>query len=264
MPTTTTMQIRTRRRRGRKISRRRPRRQSRRQSLSRRRLKSRSGGKDPHLQGPVESFPLLVQGPVHTKANDEIDSDTIALARELLANPKIKNYLNNVKESMIAKLGGKEDKLYEAILAAAATAKQQAGGAPGDGEEETEDPHPQPLSSAEVPSPRTVFRTIIDIIRRTSIRIPEGRLERIMLVCLIFMMFMEAVGARVINSNINTPGLNNAFNPYHPLRPGQVWSFWNALFALFGFGPGAWELDRQWHGPPTLDQTHFFSPDGPN
>lgn len=236
MPTTT-MQIRTRRRRGRKISRRRP----RRQSLSRRRSKSRSGGK---LVGVQPNSFLLAQDPMNTKANETIDSDTIELARILLAQPELNNYLNNVAKTMIEKLGG-EDKLYEAILAAAAAAKHQAGGAPGD-EEEGE--NPQPPSS--VLSPTTVFRNILDIIGRTRFRIPEGRLDRIMLVCLIFMMFMQAVGARVIRSRIRTPALDNMLNPYDPDRPGEVWSFWNALFALFGYGPGAWGPDPNFHGPP--------------
>ena len=232
----TTMQIRTRRRRGRKISRRRPRRQSRmsrRQSLSRRRLKPRSGGT--------------------TKENEEIDPATIALARNLLDNTEIKKYLNNVEKMMIVKLGGDEDKLYEAILEAAAAAKQQAGGAHGDSEEGGENPHSQPPSS--VLSPTTVFRNILDIIRRTSIRIPEGRLERIMLVGLILMMFMQAVEARRggfgrgNRRHVSTAAIQTAWDPtYSPDRPGQVRYFINALFAFFGFGP-EWVDDPQWQGP---------------
>ena len=92
----TKMQIRTRRRRGRKISRRRPQRQSRmsrRQSLSRRRLKSHSGGKQAvEFQHP----PNIVTVEHNTKTTEEIGPDIIALARELLDNTEIKNYLNNV------------------------------------------------------------------------------------------------------------------------------------------------------------------------
>jgi len=152
---------------------------------------------------------------------------------------------------MIAKLGG-EDKLDDEILAAAeaAAAKHQAGGAPdGDGGEE--DPDSQDLSSEEVPSPETVFTRII---RMTRIHIPQG-INMIILVGLIFMMFMiDGAEARrrgrpntIRNS---TPAIENMLNPYDPSRPGQIWSFWNALFALFGYGPGAWGSDPLYHGPP--------------
>ena len=249
----TKMQIRTRRRRGRKISRRRPRRQSRmsrRQSLSRRRLKSRSGGKQP--VGYVQpSFPRLVTVEHNTKANEEIGPDTIKLARELLANPEINNYLNNVEKMMIDKLG--EKKLDETILAAEAdAAKHQAGGAlDGDGKEEDT---PPPPSIAASESATTVFRNILDIIGRTRIHIPQG-INMIILVGLIFMMFMiDGAEARrrgrpntIRNS---TPAIENMLNPYDPSRPGQIWSFWNALFALFGYGPGAWGSDPLYHGPP--------------
>lgn len=255
----TKMQIRTRRRRGRKISRRRPQRQSRmsrRQSLSRRRLKSHSGGKQPvGFQHP----PSIVTVEHNTETTEEIGPDIIALARELLDNTEIKNYLNNVEKMMIAKLGG-ENKLDDAILAAAeaAAAKHQAGGAlDGEGgEEETDSQYQdQDPSSEEVPSPETVFTRITSIITRiirmTRINIPQG-INMIILVGLIFMMFMiDGAEARrrgrpnTIRSS--TPAIENMFNPYDPSRPGQIWSFWNALFALFGYGPGAWGPDPQYH-----------------
>ena len=258
MPTTT-MQIRTRRRRGRKISRRRPRRQSRmsrRQSLSRRRLKPRSGGKDPHLQGAVESFPLLA--PVeHTKTTEEIDHHTIELARELLANPKIKNYLNNVANTMITKLGG-PDKLYEAILAAAAAAKQQAGGAPhdkeGEGEEEEEDLHPHhPTLPIAGPSPFDVFITnIIAIIGRTRISIPSG-VNMIILVCLIFtMFFMEVVEARGGRgrgrARVSITAIGSMFETRY--QDDQVQYFCTRLLSLLGLSP-AWIPGpySEWTGP---------------
>ena len=150
---------------------------------------------------------------------------------------------------MIAKLGG-ENKLDDAILAAAeaAAAKHQAGGAlDGEGREEDTDSQyqDQDLSSEEVPSPETVYTNI-------SRSIPRQRLiagiNVALLVGLIFVMFMiDGAEARrrgrpnTIRSS--TPAIENMFNPYDPSRPGQIWSFWNALFALFGYGPGAWGPD---------------------
>lgn len=250
MPTTT-MQIRTRRRRGRKISRRRPRKVSRRQSLSRRRLKPRSGGT--------------------TKENEEIDPATIALARKLLDNTKIKNYLNNVEKMMIAKLGG-EDKYCDAILKAAAAARHQAGGASqGENRDNNDQEHHEedlpPSIAASAPA-STVFRNILDIIGRITIRIPRGD-NMMLLVGLILMMFMMGANARIIHSDINTPALDNMLNVYDPSRPGQIWSFWNALFALFGYGPGPWGHDPlyYWQGPPRPGFPHpqLPHPDfGPN
>ena len=265
-----TMQIRTRRRRGRKISRRRPRKVSRRQSLSRRRLKSRSGGKQPLgvvPLGVVKQSTFLAPDPVHTKPTEIIDDAHKALARELLANHEIKAYLQNVVAKLKVKAGG-EEKFEEAILKAlkaAEVAAGQQGGAPsrlpsrlpsGDDDDGHDDDGR--------PSPNNIRNGIIR-------RIPQPRLQGInvvLLVGLIFMMFMiDQVDARRLGrgntARIRTPAIDNMFNPYDPRRPDQIWSFFNALFSLFGYGPGAWGPDPAAFTGPRTDPTRFYGPYSP-
>jgi hypothetical protein len=251
------MQILTRRRRGRKISRRRPRKVSRRQSLSRRRSKSRSGGKGQRGE-EVQSMSFSdtnLTYPDRTKTTEGIDAHK-ALARELLANDEIKAYLQYVAEKLKEKAGG-EEKFDEYILKALkAAAAGQHGGAPGD-----EDPPP---GDHEL-SPRIVFETLRRIVLNFFRNL--GRMEGInvaLLVGLIFMMFMIApVEARRMGrgntARISTPAIDNMLNPYDPSRPGQIWSFWNALFSLFGIGPGAWGPDYHFMGPH-VDRNHFYGP----
>jgi hypothetical protein len=185
----------------------------------------------------------------NTKANEGIDPHK-ALARELLANDKIKAYLQNVVAKLEVKAGG-EEKFEEAILKAAEVADKQQGGAPGDGDDD-DDGHDD--------DGRPQDETPIDIRNSIIRRIPQSRrtlrgINVVLLVGLILMMFMieQVDGRRMGRGNtarINTPALDNMLNPYDPSRPGQIWSFWNALFNLFGYGPGAWGPDPGFHGPP--------------
>ena len=130
MPTTT-MQIRTRRRRGRKISRRRPRRQSR---MSRRRLKSRNGGKGPwDGRYSIASRRADARAQTHQREAANTHAEEIAARAILKEVPDIMKYLAAQVEKKKEGTKKIEQAAAEGLPYAAAAA---AAAAAADGDDE--------------------------------------------------------------------------------------------------------------------------------
>ena len=210
MPTTTTtMQIRTRRRRGRKISRRRPRKVSRRQSLSRRRSKSRSGGKPRYhdTRSGLDSRHADSRARHQQTRAAEQNEEEIA-ARAILNEEPIKKYL----AAQVAKKKEEMKRRQQAVEA----------GLQYEPPTDTHDNEATVLANVQSMLPPKY---------RSNIRFDLKTVVATALLLLLASGGLPGADARVIKSNVHIPALTRS-TPENTGRinyddSGKLWSFWD-------------------------------------